>query len=190
MDKKGNKVLTIRTFSGISFRDITKLLAPSTNLDGFGRLFNLPQVKAHFPFSFLDSVEKLTVAELPDETHYWISELKVFPSHLSESEKHQQIMATITEAKRLFCEAKCQSVGDYLRYYLRLDVEILYQATQLWRQHLKQVISIDFMEHRKYTISSLSFLANQRSMSAHRKIGTFSVNNSQCYRLLRQGMRG
>lgn len=190
MEKKGNKVLTIRTKNGICFRDITKLLAPGTSLDSFGRLFNLPQVKAHFPFSFLDSVTKLNVTDLPTAPHYWIGELKVFSSHLSETEKHAQVLNVIQEAQRLYHLAECQTVGDYLQYYLRLDVEILYKASQLWRQHLKTVIAIDFLEHRKFTISSLSFLANQRSMSAHRKIGTFSVNNSQYYRLLRQGMRG
>lgn len=190
MEKKGNKVLTIRTKSGVFFRDITKLLAPATNLASFGKLFNLEQVKAHFPFSYLDSVQKLLEPHLPTEIHFWTGELKVFSGHLSEAEKTGQIQKIIAEAQQLFSLTKCQNVGDYLRYYLRLDVEILYQASQLWRQHLKDLIQIDFLEHRKFTISSLSFLANQRNMSSHRKIGTFSVNNSQVYRLLRQGMRG
>lgn len=190
MDKKGNKVLSIRTRQNIVFRDITKLLAPSTSLASFGRLFNLQQVKAHFPFSYLDSVEKLLVPRLPEEAAYWIGDLKVVSSHLSEQEKNLETQLIIKEAQELFDQANCTCVGDYLRYYLRLDVEILYQACQHWRNHLKQVISIDFMEHRKYTISSLSFLANQRTMRQYQKIGTFSVNNSQYYRLLRQGMRG
>jgi len=50
MEKRGNKVSNIKTRNGTSFRDITKLLAPSTNLRNFGRLFNLEQAKAHFPF--------------------------------------------------------------------------------------------------------------------------------------------
>ena len=62
--EEGNKVTQIRTSSGISFRDMTKLLAPSTNLRSFGKLFNLEQVKAHFPFGLLTSVKILDLPEL------------------------------------------------------------------------------------------------------------------------------
>ena len=39
--KRGGKVTSIALRSGIAFRDITKMLAPSTNLRKFGRLFGL-----------------------------------------------------------------------------------------------------------------------------------------------------
>ena len=63
--------------SGIAFRDITKMLAPSTNLRKFGRLFGLEQEKAHFPFKLLTSVEILrTVTALPPHGDTsWQSEL-------------------------------------------------------------------------------------------------------------------
>ena len=57
--KRGGKVTSIALRSGIAFRDITKMLAPSTNLRKFGRLFGLEQEKAHFPFKLLTSVEVL-----------------------------------------------------------------------------------------------------------------------------------
>lgn len=184
LEKRGNKVNTIKTRNGPSFRDITKLLAPSTSLAGFGKLFGLEQEKADFPFAFLDSVAKLKCKRLPTNPAYWQSELK------RGQESDEDVEAKIDRSQRLFDQVGCQSVGDYLKHYLMLDVEILFRATHLWRRDLAKVIDIDFVEHRKFTISSLSYLAGQRNASRHLNIGTFSVNNSQVYRLLRLGMRG
>jgi len=98
--------------------------------------------------------------------------------------------AEIDEAQRLFEEAGCSTLGDYLKAYLKLDVDILYIATQCWRKELRGVVGVDFMEVSKFTISSLSYYAGLRVWEANRRIGSFFPNNSQVYRLLRQGMRG
>jgi hypothetical protein len=51
-------------------------------------------------------------------------------------------------------------------------------------------VDIDFVEARKFTISSLSNLAGFKAAASKKQIGTFFPNNSQIYRLLRGGMRG
>lgn len=184
LEKKGNKVVSLTTRSGIAFRDITKLLAPSTNLRNFGRLFGLEQVKAHFPFAFLDSVAKLDHPGLPlDDPALWLSDLSG-ETCLREARRRMDL------AQTLFEQNGCATLGDYLKVYLRLDVVILYRAAQLWRQHLKRVIQLDFVESRKFTISSLSHLAGQRTAALRQRLGTFFPNNAQIYRLLRRGMRG
>jgi len=181
IEKRGTKVTLIKTREGIVFRDVCKLLAPSTNLRSFGKLFGLEQEKAHFPFGLLDSVEALNIAELPSDPVEWKSQLTGGASIGP---------AEIAEAQQLFLKAGCRNLGDYLRAYLKLDVLILYRATQEWRRHLKQLIGVDFVESRKFTISSLSNLAGGRSLVARRQLGNFFPNNSQTYRLLREGMRG
>jgi hypothetical protein len=181
MEKKGNKVTQIRTCTGVSFRDITKLLAPSTNLRSFGKLFNLEQVKAHFPFALLNSVSVLKEPALPTHLDAWKSDL---------TGNAKITKADIDEAQRLFAEAGCSTIGDYLKAYLKLDVIILFKATQEWRKTLKRVVGIDFVETAKYTISSLSNLAGLMVNSKNCDIGSFFPNNSQTYRLLRMGMRG
>jgi hypothetical protein len=181
MEKRGNKVTQIRTNLGICFRDVTKLLAPSTNLRNFGKLFNLEQVKAHFPFSILNSVKVLERPTLPTDVKEWQSDLTG-----SDKITRQEI----TEAQELFRKAECKNLGDYLKAYLKLDVIILYKATQEWRKTLKKYVNIDFIEARKFTISSLSNLAGLKAASSKKQIGTFFPNNSQIYRLLRGGMRG
>ena len=181
MEKKGNKVTQIRTACGISFRDMTKLLAPSTNLRSFGKLFNLEQVKAHFPFGLLNSVKVLEQPELPLDLAAWKSDLTGNAKITRED---------VEEARRLFVEAGCQNLGDYLTAYLKLDVIILFKAGQEWRRTLKRVVGIDFIETSKYTISSLSNFAGLTVSANNRDIGAFFPNNSQTYRLLRLGMRG
>ena len=181
MEKRGNKVSNIKARNGTSFRDITKLLAPSTNLRNFGRLFNLEQAKAHFPFGILTSVGVLNLPSLPSDPDSWKSDLTGGDKITREQ---------ISEAQQLFDSAGCRNLGDYLRAYLKLDVVILYKATQEWRKTLKTYVGIDFVETGKYTISSLSNLAGLKSSASQQHVGTFFPNNSQVYRLLRNGMRG
>ena len=170
----------IRTRNKIVFRDVTKLLAPSTNLRSFGKLFGLEQSKAHFPFGILTSVQVLKEKRLPEDKSVWKSDLPGVPVGKKE----------ISEALELFERAGCSNIGDYLEAYLRLDVLVLLQATQKWRMHLKEVIGLDFLETRKFTISSLSYTAGLKEAEARLRIGSFFPNNSQNYRLLRAGMRG
>ena len=181
IEKRGNKVTCISTKIGISFRDVCKLLAPSTNLRSFGKLFSLEQAKAHFPFSLLNSVDALLRDGLPSDPKLWESDLTAGPP-ISQ--------ADIGEAQKLYESAGCRNLGDYLKTYLRLDVIILYRATQEWRQHLRSLVGVDFIESRKFTISSLSNLAGGKSLVSRLAVGNFFPNNSQSYRLLREGMRG
>lgn len=182
--KRGGKVSSIAFRGGIRFHDITKMLAPSTNLRKFGQLFGLQQEKAHFPFSLLDSVEVLrSWTSLPPAGHPgWKSELR--------SESQQISAGEVEEAQRLFENAGCRNLGDYLATYLWLDVEILYRATQEWRRTLARLTGLDFVQIRKLTISSLSYTAGLKTWERKKRLGNFSVNNSQHYRLLRLGMRG
>lgn len=183
LEKRGNKVISIATRQGPVFRDLTKLLSPSTNLRAFGQLFQLEQEKAHFPFAFLDSVTKLDYPGLPQDRSIWMSDL-------NQATSLEEVMHHIELAEQLFQQQGCQTLGDYLKVYLRLDTEILYKAARLWRLRLKEVINIDFLEHRKFTISSLSYYAGLRKSVDLVRLGTFFPNNSQTYRILRQGMRG
>lgn len=184
--KKGNKVSTILTKKGVQFRDITRLLAPSTNLRKFGQLFGLEQVKAHFPFGCLTSVSFLSQPRLPSDWQLWKSELSSSDGDSDEPRLRQ----IIDEAQVLFEKANCRSVGDYLLAYLYLDVDILYRASQEWRKTLVSTVGLDFVESNRYTISGLSYTAGLKKLEMDRRVGSFFPNNSQMYRLLRLGMRG
>jgi hypothetical protein len=180
MEKRGHKVTLIKTKEGIVFRDITKLLAPSTNLRNFGKLFNFEMSKGFFCHGYFDTVAKLSDTALPTNPDAWKSDLT----------GPQLSLEDIESAHRLFRQTGCKSLGDYLKTYLKLDVVILFKASQEWRKKLKTLINVDFVESRKFTISSLANLANGKSLVSRREIGNFFPNNSQTYRLLREGMRG
>lgn len=182
IDKKGNKISIITLKNGIQFRDITKLLAPSTNLRSFGKLFNLDIEKGIFPFKILTSVESLMQPCLPTDIKLWQSELSGNGNKITSKE--------IEEAIEFYRQSNFQNVGEYLQHYLVLDVQILQQATNLWRKRLFEIIGIDFVDVHKYTISSLSNFAGANKLASHLKQGWFFPNNSQVYSLLKQGMRG
>ena len=160
------------------------MLAPSTSLRKFGQLFGLEQAKAHFPFAYLTSVSRLADDRLPDDLALWKSEL-TGPDMTDE-----MLTATIEEARKLWQELECKTVGDYLSGYLQLDVEILHEGTLRWIATLEQVLGINFIEAGKFTISSLSYNAGLKSAESRQRVGSFFPNNSQLYSALRLGMRG
>ena len=175
---------SLSTKCGVEFRDITRLLAPSTSLRKFGQLFGLEQAKAHFPFAFLDSVQRLTERSLPDDDRLWRSELS---GAIQTDEQVAQIKA---EAATMWDALECQTVEDYLAGYLHLDIEILYLGVQKWNATLEKVLGLNFVELGRYTISSLSYVAGQKDLEKRLCVGSFFPNNSQMYAVLRRGMRG
>lgn len=182
--KKGNRVTSITTYSGVEFRDIARLLAPSTSLQKFGELFGLEQAKAHFPFSYLRSVERLKDPNLPLDPEAWRSELTGDKPTTQELEKIRD------EALVLWNQLGCRNVGDYLSGYLHLDIEILHEGALRWIATLEDLLSLNFVELGKFTISSLSYAAGLKSAESRLRVGSFFPNNSQLYNILRMGMRG
>jgi len=180
VEKRGNKISSITLRSRVTFRDITKMLAPGTDLRNFGKLFGLEQKKAHFPFSLLTSADVLQQEGLPSDHASWKSDLGGSPVSPED----------IAEAQKLYEEAGCKTLGDYLRTYLKLDVVVLYKAGLLWRQHLVQLTGVDFVESRKFTISSMSNYAGTMCQAQKLRVGSFFPNNRRTYGLFKQGMRG
>ena len=182
--KKGNRVTSITTRSGIEFRDIARLLAPSTSLRKFGELFGLEQAKAHFPFSYLTSVERLKDASLPLDPAAWRSDLT------GDNPTLEELAAIRDEALVMWNALGCRNVGDYLSGYLHLDIEILHEGAKRWIATLETLLSLNFVELGKFTISSLSYAAGLKSAESRLRVGSFFPNNSQLYSVLRMGMRG
>lgn len=182
--KKGNRVTSITTRSGIEFRDIARLLAPSTSLRKFGQLFGLEQAKAHFPFSYLTSVERLKDASLPLDPEAWRSDLT------GDNPTTEELAAIRDEALVMWEALGCRNVGDYLSGYLHLDIEILHEGAKRWIATLENLLSLNFVELGKFTISSLSYAAGLKSAESRLRVGSFFPNNSQLYSVLRMGMRG
>ena len=183
VEKRGNKINVIKVpRCHVTFRDVISLLSPGTSLRQFGQLFNLQQAKAHFPFGILTGVDALKLPKLPADVSDWQSDLT--------ASKGPTTQADVDEALQLFEDAQCNSVGDYLTTYLRLDVDILYLATQGWRQTIAAEINVDFVHSATFTISSISNYAGDVNASANLFVGQFFPNSSSVYRLLRKGMRG
>ena len=183
LEKTGNKIIAIKVRKlGINFRDVVKLLSPGTSLRQFGQLFKLTQEKAHFPFSLLTGLSALKIPELPASLSDWNNSLSLSKESLTQSD--------VDESIKLFKQNNCQCLGDYLKIYLKLDVDILFSATQGLRQMIAKEIGVDFVQSGNFTISSVSNLAGDRCSASNLQFGQFFPNNSAVYRLLRKGMRG
>lgn len=182
--KRGTRVTSISTRCGIEFRDICRLLAPSTSLRKFGQIFGLEQAKAHFPFSYLTSVQRLRDPALPTDLDVWRSSLT------GEQQTDGQLRAIVDEALVMWERLGCTNVQDYLAGYLYLDIEILHEGALQWTSTLEDLLDLNIVEMGKYTISSVSYLAGLKSAERRLRPGSFFPNNSQLYSVLRMGMRG
>ena len=120
--------------------------------------------------------------QLPTDLAAWASDLTAGKSEID--------AAAVSEAQRLFRVSNCRCLGDYLKTYLRLDVDILYRATQNWRRTIADEVSVDFVQTGKFTISSISNYAGDVNSSGLLQVGQFFPNSAPIYRLLRKDMRG
>ena len=183
LEKNGNKITAIKVKKlGINFRDVVKLLSPGTSLRQFGQLFKLTQEKAHFPFTMLTGLSALNIPELPVSLADWNNG----PSLSKDGVTQADVNESIKKKKK----NNCTCLGDYLKIYLKLDVDILYSATQGLRRMIAKEIGVDFVQTANFTISSVSNLAGDRCAASNLQFGQFFPNNSAVYRLLRKGMRG
>lgn len=183
--KRGNKITALLTASGVEFRDIARLLAPSTSLRKFGQLFDLEQAKAHFPFAYLTSVARLDDDSLPyGDPAVWRSELG------GEKLTDDQVSAIQDEARAMWTALDCKTVGDYLAGYLHLDVAILFKSAVLWNRSLREAVGVSFVELGRFTISGLSYAAGIKVQESRLAVGSFFPNNPRLYAVLRRGMRG
>jgi hypothetical protein len=170
MNRQGGKINCLM-IDGIRIAEIKKLVAPGTSLEKLAKTCGLKESKAMFPFDKFTSPDYLLEKKLPESCQDWKSSLN--PKAPSQ--------ADVDKALELFTSRGFKTVGDYLKYYLKLDVIILQKCilSLLAKYYEKQ--GIDFVECCKFTVSSLSSMSAQLYLARHKRIGMFFVNHRRIY---------
>ena len=92
------------------------------------------QRKGVFPYSFLDSFEKLSEKSLPQYGDQWINSLS---GQIDVSEEDVQ------HANKVWNMFGCKNFGDYLMLYLKTDVILLAEVFEKCRRLFDQVYGLD-----------------------------------------------
>ncbi|MGH9021455.1 MAG: hypothetical protein ACRDV0_10690 [Acidimicrobiales bacterium] len=106
--------------------------------------FNLMRKKGVFPYSFIDSMEKMNNPTLPTKNQFY--------DHLREEHISDESYERAKDVWRLF---DCKNLGDYADLYLKSDVLLLTDVFEQFRDTCLKVYKLDPAHY--YTLPSLSF---------------------------------
>lgn len=110
--KRGNKYISLST-TNLQLLDMSQYLAAGSSYEGFVRAYapHVEDVKCPFPYKWLDSTAKLDQGLPPRNDFY--NDLK--NEELSEED--------YTDVQELWRTKEFSSMGEYLKYYNKLDVD-------------------------------------------------------------------
>jgi hypothetical protein len=174
MQREGSKVKSF-SFKGIQMKEAKKLLGPGFSLDTFSAMCGLEnpeEKKGKFPFDKLRSNEFLLEKRLPSNAKDWKNTLNPKAS-LSQEE--------VDKVLQLYDEKGFETVGQYLEYYLKLDVIILLKSMTKLTKGFYDTLGVHAMDSQKYTIPSLATLGTQTYLMRNKRIGNFFANNATLY---------
>ena len=102
------------------------------NQKTFGDYFESAFAKLPFPYEYVDSFEKLN-ENLPTNHKSWDSELS------GKRYNQEQIKSTIDKSK----EIKAEKIGQYMEFYLKVDVFLLMEVFEEFRNNSITTYSLD-----------------------------------------------
>ena len=103
----------------LNFLDITNYLAAGTSLEKFYASYNVSTPKGKFPYSWFDSLDKLSTTSLPDieDFHSILTKKSITPEEYQSCQE-----GWVREGMRTF--------EDYVRYYNDADVIDFVEAVE------------------------------------------------------------
>ena len=167
----GSKIRKIK-IAGIHIGEIKRLMPPGYSLDAMGKTCGIAETKGIFPFALLTSANFLKNKSLPANAAQWASSLAPEKSPAQEE---------VNEALKIFADNKFNDVGEYLEYYLALDVLVLQKSILVMQAKYYEILGIDIVESNRFTASSLSALAAQSFLARNKRIGHFFPNHARLY---------
>ena len=89
--------------------------------------------KQFFPYTYIDSLEKLDEEILPQNLKDWKNEL----SNIEFTQEN------LDHVNNIFSELKCKSIKDYLLFYLKIDVLLLAEVFEAFRKTCLKTYYLD-----------------------------------------------
>lgn len=179
--KRGRDVLRMTLAGGrVTFVDAKLMLGPGTSLASLARQCSLSMAKGIFPFCRLTSMSYLDETRLPVSASEW-NENSLGGKTVDQAE--------VDEALATFDRLGCANVGEYMRHYLRLDVEILQSCLRHLYDMMLQSHGIDFVERRAFTAASMSMHSSQTFLARQRRVSMTAMADPTLFSVRQTGVR-
>ena len=137
------------------------------------------QKKGVFPYSYLDSFEKLSEKLLPHNGDQWINSLS---SQIDVSEEDVQ------HGNKVWNMFGCKNFGDYLMLYLKTDVILLADVFEKCRRLFEQVYGLDTCPY--YSAPNISWDAMLKRTEVQLDLLSDIDMLLFCERAIRGGLNG
>lgn len=181
INRQGNDISSMQ-IGDISFQDAKKLVAPGASLASVAkmcgsqaRLASDEGSKGIFPFSKLTSSDYLNERHLPCDPEAWKSDIG------SKAPDAEEVAAAL----RLFEERGFQNVGDYLVYYLHIDVNLLQDCTERLFDMTIRVQQVNFVDRHAFTAASVSHASSNGQLMRDCRIGMYATNDARIFSMMR-----
>jgi hypothetical protein len=171
MHREGNRIRWLK-LGGVHLAEVKRLFGAGTSLKKAAATCGVEEVKAIWPYDLCNSYEYLSTPRLPPLAADWASALNPAAAPTQEQ---------VDEALRLFDERGFANVGEYLDYYLALDVTILLKVCLVLKAEYYRILGLDFVDSGKNTVSSLSALGAQMYLARNKRPGCFFPNHARLY---------
>ena len=206
----GLKVKRIQVNHHATITEACSFVSPGHSLDSLCRSVGLETEKQSFPFKCLSDPSFLKRTKLPQKLCYWNSDLGHLAQTLSrrrhlrmrkgsrlrvkaikaEKKRWQEIRKKRDAAIKAFDTIGCQSVGDFLKYYLAIDTKILLQAMIALKDIYAEILDCDWLICGKYTISSYTSYALESHLKGDKRAGFMAISDALHYSISRGSYLG
>ena len=206
----GLKVRRIQVNHHVTIAEACSFVSPGHSLDSLCRSVGLETEKQSFPFKCLSDVHFLKKTQLPQKLCYWSNDLGALSQtikrrrHLklkkgsalrmkalrAEQKRWTEIRKRRDSAIQAFHAIGCQTVGDFLKYYLAIDTKILLQAMIALKDIYAGILDCDWVICGKYTISSYTSYALETRLKRDKRNGFMTVSDTLEYAITRGSYLG
>lgn len=180
INRQANDISSMQIGS-IFFEDMKKLVAPGASLDSVAKMCKSSSAshddnedqgcKGIFPFSKLTSSAYLEEPCLPEDPNDWRSDISTKSPSAEDVKKVLQLFK-----KKRFC-----NVGDYLKYYLNIDVTLLQDCTEALFDMTTEIQKINFIDRHAFTAASVSHASSNTYLMNHLRLSMCATNDARIF---------
>ena len=153
--------------------DLTYTKASLSHLSPEAQALLLESGKQVFPYEFLDNFDKLQNTSLPPKEAFYST---LTDSHISQED--------YDHAKKVWDLTNCQTLLDYVKLYLNMDVSLLADVYLQWRDTLMSLFDLDCLYY--LTLASYAFEAFLYKTQTQLDC----ISDENLYQLITRNVRG
>ena len=180
IQREGSAIPWIK-IENVKLAEIKRLVGPGASLASFAESSGLSVKKQLFPHKMNTSLEFLKKPTLPADCKDWASDLN--PGRGPTQAEVDQVLA-------FYRENNFENCGQFLRFYLNVDVEILQRSAVTMHDKYYEILQLSYIDSRKSSASSFSSCGAQTNLARACAGAMFFQNHCRAYAIIKESLRG